>query len=269
MSKKRPIEAELPENKKAKVDETKPPYLLLKNKDRHFVIDQKDLPESGMLRTLYDNFKETGPVEIKEGFKSDLVEYVFKHLKQKDMRLESQRIVSLKGYEQIRKICEFFGVNQEKVCQNVELHPIFKNIYNFVGAKRRQRRVISEAGQPEWNIAFFYCCTLHYNKILLDIQFVCDDHKNLWRLCGVEEFIYYKDKEKSNGKYCSIGINLAKYFMNIHFLEAGGAEYYLYKMIKDSTKGKLIITGFLHASSRDYDFESDPIKICSKGFPNE
>jgi len=262
MSKKHTIEAKLPENKKVKVGETKPPYLLLKHKDRHFVIDQKDLPKSGLLRTLYDNFKETEPVEIKEDFDDDSLEYVLKHLRLSEGRLkrEGSYVVSMDEYNNIRKICEYFAIKQEKVCKNMELHPFFKNVYTSDSRTSRKKGYCV-------TFIHLYCQSEEY--VSVDIELEKDFDK--LRITGLYEYKCHSISEgeckdsDGFGKDCfTICVYLKKYFMDLYFTTYQ-MKYELCKLdAEDTDDGTVVASEEICGSSRQLDFESDIIKIAYK-----
>jgi hypothetical protein len=108
-------------------------YILFRIKNKIYSLNKEDIPETGMLRTIYnDNEKEETICEVKEEFTPYLVNFVFNCIR-KDKILLAQPTnklsVGKKGYKDLINISRFFQVDEKIIMDSIELHWIYR--YRF------------------------------------------------------------------------------------------------------------------------------------------
>lgn len=117
-------------------------YMLLRILGRIYCLNQDEIPESGMLRTLYemndnkiemnDNKTEDKTIDIHEDwFTTEQIDMFFHLYKDKKIIGDSMTYiaVSKKNYSGLLKIANYFQIDEKKIARDICLHWIYK--YSF------------------------------------------------------------------------------------------------------------------------------------------
>lgn len=111
-------------------------FMLLRIMGKVYCLNKDDIPEEGMLRTLYDGLRnEEMVVNIDQEFKlTVLIDFVFSIENAKkiyNIPLE-KAYLRISEYIELVKICRFFQfseVKEKEIMDNVELHWIYRYIF--------------------------------------------------------------------------------------------------------------------------------------------
>jgi hypothetical protein len=108
-------------------------YILFRIKNKIYSLNKEDIPESGMLRTIYDdNEKEETICEVKEEFTPYLVNFVFNCIRKDKILLgqpTNKLTVDREGYKDLIKISRFFQIDEKIIMDSIELHWIHRYLF--------------------------------------------------------------------------------------------------------------------------------------------
>jgi hypothetical protein len=106
-------------------------YMFLRILGRVYCLNYDEIPESGMLRSLYDmKGDEIQDIE-EEWFTSEVIDFFFQLVKNKKIigQNTSKIGISITNYNLLLKTANYFQIDEESVKEDVELHWIYR--YSF------------------------------------------------------------------------------------------------------------------------------------------
>lgn len=103
-------------------------YILLRISKKIYCLDKQDIPESGMLRTIYEMPGET-IVDVDQNFKTILLNFFFNAIKKENYRGISKILVDPQNYVELIKISRYFQIDEKIMTNKIKLHWVYENIF--------------------------------------------------------------------------------------------------------------------------------------------
>lgn len=111
--------------------EDKPDYILLCIKGKIYAMNKEDIPEEGMLRSLYDMKGGEKIIKVDLEVDPDVVDFFFYHYKKSKICNENivKIMVSRKEYIDLIKMCRYFQVDEKVMKNKIEIYWIWKYMF--------------------------------------------------------------------------------------------------------------------------------------------